>query len=70
MLFRVVPDVWVKREASKVEAIILLPRYYLETWSPATLKTMLEGLGLIYTDAQITAIGQELLSRGIIEKVS
>jgi hypothetical protein len=67
MGYRVKPVFWLKTEADRVEAIILLPKFWSVVWTAATLREKLAELGLDYSPEQIDEIGAELVLRGVVE---
>ena len=66
MGYTIKPLYWLKVEANKVEAIILMAENWLKTWTASTLQEYLVGKGLAYTVDQCSAILNELKTRGVL----
>lgn len=69
MGYQIKPTYWLKVETDKVEQIILMPKYWTTVWEISTLQAALTELGLVYTTAQMTLIGGDLVTRGVLESV-
>ena len=69
MAYRVIPAVWLKTEADRVEAFMLMPKYWARTWTVESLKQELDKAGMEYSTGDVELIGAELVTRGIIEVV-
>ena len=70
MAYKIVDSIWLKTEADRVESIILLPMYWGYEWTMALIREKLENnQKLVYTVQQMSQIGQELITRGIIEEI-
>ena len=69
MGYVVTAEYWLKTEADKIEAIILLARNWGTVWTAASLQLHLQEQGLIYTVNQCTAILEELDHRQVVEEV-
>jgi len=69
MGYQVKAEYWLKTEADKVEGILLLAKNWGTVWTAASLQLYLAGEGLVYTVAQVEAIGAELVRREVIEEV-
>jgi len=67
MPFKVATAKWLQVEADRVEAIILMPRFWHRAWTPQSLKTTLEEMGLGYSLPEVEEINEELHNRGVVE---
>ena len=69
MYYRVKSTVWLKTEADRVEAFMLMPKYWARTWTAEMLQQELKKAGMDYAPDQIGIIGAELVKRGIVEVI-
>jgi len=69
MAYKVTAAKWLATETARVEGIILLPRYNGKEWSPADFIAAMAEVGLTYTTQEMTLIGGELVTQGVIEEV-
>ena len=67
MPWKVKHTAWLAKEADRVQAIILLPKFWGKVWTEDNLKEELDNVGLEYSAVQITAIRAELVSRKDLE---
>jgi hypothetical protein len=67
MGYTVKSEYWLKTEADRVEAIILMPKYWGVTWTGATLQFQLQELGITYTVDQCQEILDELVNRNVMD---
>jgi len=58
---------WLQVETDRVEAIILMPKYWHRAWTPNSLQQTLTTLGLEYSLEEVEAINDELHKRGVVE---
>ena len=69
MPFKVSQATWLKRETDRVEALILMPKYWHRAWTPQSLKAELEALGLEYSLPEVEALNGELHKRNVVEDI-
>ena len=67
-MYTVNKAIWVKREADKVESVILMDGYYLQTFTRATLVELMTSKDVVYTGEQMDDIIVELLERKILKE--
>jgi hypothetical protein len=65
--FSVTHATWLKMESTRLEAIILSPKYWGVKWTHKRLRAELHDIGLDYSLKQIAEINDELHTRGIVE---
>lgn len=70
MPWKVAAAKWLQVETDRIEAIILMPRYWNRAWTPESLKDELkETQHLIYSLPEIELINDELHARGVVEDI-
>lgn len=69
MVFKVSDSQWLKTEGDRVQALILMPKFWHRAWTPESLKGTLNDLGLGYSMPDVLEINDELHQRGIVEDV-
>ena len=69
MPFKVAHNTWLRIETDRVEAIILMPKFWKRAWTPQSLKEELAGIGLEYSMPEIEEINDELHRRGVVEDI-
>ena len=67
-MLKVVKEAWLKREADKVEGVLLITKNAMGTYTRVTIITLMEGVGVTYTTDQMDDIIGELLDRKILEE--
>lgn len=67
MAYQVTPEFWLKTEADRVEAIVLMRKNWSKTWTAAALQEELQALDLTYTVDQVQLILDELVKRKVLE---
>ena len=68
MSYTIKPEYWLKTETDKVQAIVLMPKYWTTFWTDATLQKQIEELGIVYTVQQCAEILDELKTRGVMDE--
>lgn len=69
MPFRVSHTKWLATETDRVQAIILMPKFWHRAWTPQSLQEALLDIGLDYSMPQILEINEELHRRTVVEDV-
>ncbi len=67
--FSVTHATWLKTEADRLQALILMPKFWNHKWNHKRLQKALDDIGLKYTLEQIAELNDELHTRGIVEDV-
>lgn len=66
MAFKVSHTKWLQVETDRVEAIILMPKFWNRAWTAQSLKDALEELGLDFSLPEIQEINDQLHLRGVV----
>lgn len=69
MSFKVAYDKWLQEETDRVEAFILMPKWWRRRWRLPALRRALADIGLDYSMPEVTQINEELHRRGVVEDV-
>ena len=67
MPWKVTDATWLKTEGNRIEAIVLLPKFWHRAWTDSSLKDALEEIGLAYSMPEIRLLNDELHKRGIVQ---
>jgi len=67
MPWKVTPTKWLEKEGDRIEALILMPKYWHRAWTRQSLQEELHALGLEYSMEEIASLNDELHRRGIVE---
>jgi hypothetical protein len=67
--FCVTHATWLATESTRLQAIILSPRFWGEKWTHKRLRAALQDSGLAYSLAQIAELNDDLHKRRIVEDV-
>ena len=70
MPWKVTHAKWLQVEADRVEAVVLLPRFRHQAWTPQKLQGQLAEIGLAYSIPECQEINDELHRRGVVEDVA
>ncbi len=68
--FAVTHATWLKTEGDRIQAIILMPKFWGARWTHPKLRQALAALGLNYSAEQIAELNDEMHKRGIVEDVT
>ena len=69
MPFKVSRAVWLKTEGDRIEALILMPKWWRRSWTDVSLHAALQELGLDYTLREVGALNDEMHKRGVVVDV-
>jgi len=58
---------WLQVETDRVEAIVLMPKFWHRPWRPQSLQEALKEIGLDYSLPEVQLINDELHARGVVE---
>ena len=58
---------WLQVETDRVEAIVLMPKFWHRAWKPESLQETLKEIGLDYSLPEVQLINDELHARGVVE---
>ena len=67
MPWKVTHDKWLQVEADRIEALILMPRFWHRAWTAQSLQLELAAMGLAYSLPECAEINDELHRRGVVE---
>ncbi len=66
MPWKVTDAKWLQVESDRVEAIVLMPKFWRRGWDVAGLKEALDEIGLEYSTPELTLINDELHTRNVV----
>lgn len=69
MAFKVNQETWLKTEGDRLAAILVLPKFWGQTWNHPKLRKALADIGLNYSVDEINLLNDEMHTRGIVEDV-
>lgn len=67
--FKVKHSKWLEIETSRVEALILMPKFWHRDWTPQSLQEALLEIGLEYSLPQVEELNDEMHRQGIVEDI-
>lgn len=67
MAFKVTTEKWLAAEGDRIEAFVLMPKFWHKAWTRLDLRKELSDIGLDYSEREIAVLNDELHRRGIVE---
>jgi hypothetical protein len=64
--WKVTAETWLRVETDRIQAIILMPKYWNRAWTAQSLKEALSEIGLDYSLPEVDLINDELHNRLVV----